>query len=104
MPELVHPLVRLESKVPGSWYNNVLATFSEFRGQGIASRLLALDEEKARAVRAPLLSVIVASWNESARRLYAKAGYVPFAREPAVPFPGFPHRGVWMLMVKPLGQ
>ncbi len=102
MPDLVQPLVLLESKVPGSWYVNVLATFPEFRRQGIASRLLAIADEKARAARAPSLSVIVASWNESAARLYEKAGYAPAAREPALPFPGRPHRGDWVLMVKPL--
>jgi ribosomal protein S18 acetylase RimI-like enzyme len=80
----------------------VLATFPEFRRQGIASRLLAIADEKARSARAPSLSVIVASWNESAARLYAKAGYAPSAREPALPFPGCPHEGDWVLMVKPL--
>lgn len=102
MPDLVRPLVLLESKVPGSWYVNILATFPEFRGQGIASRLLAIAEEKARAAQAPSLSVIVTSWNGNAARLYAKAGYTPDARGPALPFPGCPHKGDWVLMVKPL--
>ena len=35
IPELVRPLVLLEAKAPGSWYVNVLATFPEFRRQGI---------------------------------------------------------------------
>ncbi|MBM3544168.1 MAG: GNAT family N-acetyltransferase [Alphaproteobacteria bacterium] len=102
MPDLVRPLVLLESKVPGSWYVNILATFPEFRGQGIASRLLAIAEEKARAAQAPSLSVIVTSWNGNAARLYTKAGYTPDAREPALPFPGCLHKGDWVLMVKPL--
>lgn len=102
MPELVRPLVRLESKVPGSWYVNILATFPEFRRQGIADRLLAIAEEKARDERAPSLSVIVASWNETAVRLYSRAGYAPLAQERALPFPRCPHEGDWVLMVKPL--
>jgi len=102
-PEIVRPLVRLEAKAPGSWYVNVLATFPEFRRQGIGGRLLAIAEEKARAQNAPSLSVIVASWNEDARRLYARAGYAALAREPALPFPGCAHRGDWVLMVKRLG-
>jgi ribosomal protein S18 acetylase RimI-like enzyme len=102
MPEIVQPLVRLEAQVPGSWYVNVLATFPEFRRNGIAGRLLAIAEEKAREERAPSLSVIVASWNEDAARLYARAGYAARAREKALPFPGCPHTGDWVLMVRPL--
>jgi GNAT superfamily N-acetyltransferase len=104
MPDLVRPLVLLESKVPGSWYVNILATFPEFRGQGLASRLLAIAEEKARGLQAPALSVIVASWNGNAARLYTKASYAPEARESALPFPGCPHNGDWVLMVKPLAE
>ena len=102
MPELVQPLVRLEAQVPGSWYVNVLATFPEFRRDGIAGRLLAIADEKARELRAPSLSVIVASWNEDAARLYARAGYAASTSEKALPFPGCPHTGDWLLMVKPL--
>jgi hypothetical protein len=48
------------------------------------------------------LSVIVGSWNETAARLYRRAGYAARASEPAIPFPGSPHRGDWVLMVKTL--
>jgi ribosomal protein S18 acetylase RimI-like enzyme len=101
-PEIVRPLVRLEAQAPGSWYVNVLATFPEFRRRGIGARLLAIAEQKARAERARALSVIVARWNDPAARLYARAGYAPRARETALPFPGCPHRGDWVLMVRPL--
>jgi ribosomal protein S18 acetylase RimI-like enzyme len=101
-PEIVRPLVRLEARAPGSWYVNVLATFPEFRRQGIAGRLLEIAEQKAREQGAPSLSVIVASWNAPAARLYTSAGYAGLARETALPFPGCPHQGDWLLMVKPL--
>jgi ribosomal protein S18 acetylase RimI-like enzyme len=101
-PDIVRPLVRLEAKAPGSWYVNVLATFPEFRRQGIAGRLLEIAEEKAREAGAPSLSVIVASWNAPAARLYTSAGYAGLARETALPFPGCPHQGDWLLMVKPI--
>lgn len=101
-PEIVRPLVRLEAQVPGSWYVNVLATFHEFRRNGIAGGLLAIAEEKAREAGAASLSVIVASWNEEAARIYARAGYVARACETALPFPGCPHAGDWVLRVKPL--
>jgi hypothetical protein len=48
------------------------------------------------------LSVIVASWNEGAGRLYRSAGYSALASEPAILFPGCPHEGDWVLMVKSL--
>jgi ribosomal protein S18 acetylase RimI-like enzyme len=102
MPEFVRPLVRLEAKAPGSWYVNVLATFPEFCRQGIGARLLAIAEDEARQEGAPALSVIVGSWNDGAARLYAGAGYSPLAREPAVLFPGCPHQGDWVLMLRSL--
>ena len=52
LPEVVRPLVELESKAPGSWYINVVAAFPEFRGQGIGARLLALAEDHGRARKA----------------------------------------------------
>jgi ribosomal protein S18 acetylase RimI-like enzyme len=99
-PDIVRPLVRLEAKAPGSWYVNVLATFPEFRRRGIGARLLAIAAEKAREQGARSLSVIVGSWNDGAARLYGGAGYEPVAREKAILFPGCPHRGDWVLMVK----
>jgi ribosomal protein S18 acetylase RimI-like enzyme len=100
----VRPLVRLEARAPGSWYVNVLATFPEFRRRGIGVRLLAIAEEKAREQRARSLSVIVGSWNEPAARLYTSAGYAGLAREPANLFPGCPHQGDWVLMVRSLAD
>jgi ribosomal protein S18 acetylase RimI-like enzyme len=102
IPAIVQPLVKLEAKAPGSWYVNVLATFPEFRRQGIGARLLAIAEERAREERAPSLSVIVASWNAPAARLYTSAGYAGLARETALHYPGCPHQGDWVLMIKPL--
>lgn len=101
-PDIVRPLVRLEAKAPGSWYVNVLATFPEFRRQGIGAKLLAIAEDKAREQRAPGLSVIVGGWNQDAGKLYAGAGYHVLAREPAMLFPGCPHEGDWVLMVRSL--
>jgi ribosomal protein S18 acetylase RimI-like enzyme len=102
LPELVRPLVELEALAPGSWYVNVLATFPEFRRQGIGRKLLDLAETKAAEAGAPALSVIVAAENDRARRLYAGADYGPLATRPVFMFPGCPHGGNWLLMVKRL--
>lgn len=102
MPSHVHPLVRLEAQAPGSWYVNVLATFAEFRGQGIGAHLLAVAEEKARAAGANTMSIIVGSWNEGATRLYERAGYKTIASEAAILPRDFPRSGDWLLMIKSL--
>ncbi len=102
LPELVRPLVELEALAPGSWYVNVLATFPEFRRRGIARKLLDLAETKAAEAGAPSLSVIVAAENDRAMRLYASADYGPLATSPVFMFPGCPHGGNWVLMVKRL--
>jgi ribosomal protein S18 acetylase RimI-like enzyme len=102
VPEIARPLVRLEAKAPGSWYVNVLATFPEYRRQGLALRLLRLAEERARSSGAQALSVIVAAENERAARLYRRAGFAPAANEPAFVYPGAPCAGDWALMAKEL--
>ena len=101
-PPVVRPLVLLEAKARGSWYVNVLATFPEFRRCGVGIELLGIAEGKAREEGAHALSVIVAAENERAARLYAAAGYEALATEPIFAFPGCPHGGDWLLMVKPL--
>jgi ribosomal protein S18 acetylase RimI-like enzyme len=102
LPAHVQPLVRLESQAPGSWYVNVLATFPEYRGQGIGTKLLKIAEDKARATGANTMSIIVGSWNEGATRLYRRAGYQDIASEPAVLPPAFPQAGDWILLTRPL--
>ncbi len=102
LPDMVRPLVELEAKAPGSWYINVLAAFPEFRGQGIGRRLLDLAEERGRAQGAKAASMIVASENEGAMRLYDRIGYREIARAPVVEYPGCGHGGDWVLMVKPI--
>jgi len=102
VPDIVRPLIRLESQVPGSWYINVLATLTEFRGRGIGSRLLALAEQRAARAGAKMLSLIVADKNEGASLLYARTGYVEKTRAPIVTFPGFAHGGDWVLLTKPV--
>ena len=104
MPPIVHPLVRLEAKAPGSWYVNVLATFPEFRRRGIGAKLLAIAEDKAREEGAPALSVIVGGWNEAAAELYGRAGYAARASDKAILFPGCPYEGDWVLMVRSLSK
>jgi ribosomal protein S18 acetylase RimI-like enzyme len=102
VPEIVRPLVKLEAKAPGSWYVNVLATFPEFRRQGLGLKLLEHAGRQALRMGAPALSVIVADWNAAAKRLYDRAGYEQAASSPVFLYPGCPYEGHWVLMIKTL--
>jgi ribosomal protein S18 acetylase RimI-like enzyme len=101
-PPVVRPLLELESKVPGSWYVNAIATHEPFRGRGVASALMATSEDLARAAAATSLSLIVSSENRLAHGLYLKLGFEAVESRPLVPFPGGPNGGEWLLMVKSL--
>lgn len=102
VPNVVVPLIQLESQAPGSWYINGIATFDRYRGQGIASQLMAIAEQTARTEGCSELSLIVASDNIAAKKLYEKLGYTTIARKPMVAFTGWAHDGDWLLMVKPI--
>jgi ribosomal protein S18 acetylase RimI-like enzyme len=102
MPEAFRPLVRLEAKAPGTWYVNVIATFPEYRGQGLGARLLELTDDRTREAGASASSIIVGSWNAGAARLYSRCGYQVVAREPAILPEAYPQTGDWLLMTRPL--
>lgn len=101
-PEPVRPLVMLEAKAPGSWYINAIATFERYRGRGVASQLMADTEQRAVAADCESLSLIVASENIGARRLYEQLGYRAGDTLPVVRYPGCLHGGEWILMTKPV--
>ena len=101
-PGFLRPLVELEALAPGSWYVNALATFEAWRGRGVAGALL--DDTHARAAQAGCRSVslIVASTNEPAVRLYERFGYRAEHDRPVIPFGGCLHGGRWVLMCRPI--
>ncbi len=101
MTPFARDLTLLEAEAPGHWYVNVLATYPEFRGQGIGEALLAHADALGRAGAAKGMSIIVASENRGARRLYEKVGYREKASRPLVAFPGFKRGGDWVLLTKP---
>ena len=101
-PEIVRPLVQLEARVPGSWYLNALATYPEHQGRGVASRLIEDSVERARRLGCNLASLIVASENGQAKRLYEHLGFSGVASRPVIPYPGCLHGGDWILMTRPI--
>ena len=100
IPAVVRPLIELESLVPGSWYANALALLPDYRGRGLGSQLLGLARAFAEESGARQLSLIVASENTGACRLYERSGYRAVARRPVIDFPGATHGGAWILMVQ----
>ncbi len=101
-PAMIQPLIELEILAPSTWYINVLAAYSEQRGRGHGTRLLALAEDIARDLRLPAMSIIISSGNAGARRLYERTGYVETARRAIVKDGWDCDSDEWMLLVKPL--
>jgi ribosomal protein S18 acetylase RimI-like enzyme len=101
-PAMIRPLIELENLAPSTWYINVLAAYSEQRGRGHGTRLLALAEDLARAQGLSAMSLVVASGNAGARRLYERNGYVEVARRAIVKDGWDCDSDEWVLLVKPL--
>ena len=102
LPAMFRPLQELEDLAPATWYVNVLATYPEHRGRGLGMRLMALAEDLARAQGLSAMSLIVASGNAGARRLYERIGYAETARRDIVKDGWDCDSAEWVLMVKPL--
>ena len=100
LPAMVRPLVELEVLAPGTWYINAVAAYPEWRGQGVGKALMEDCEEAAVASGAGAISLIVASENTGAHRLYLRLGYRQKASLPLVTWPGGPAGGDWLLMVR----
>jgi ribosomal protein S18 acetylase RimI-like enzyme len=101
-PEVVRPLIGLESLAAGSWYINAVATAVPFRGRGVGTQLMERAQDLAERAGANELSLIVAAQNTVAKELYERLGYETAAARPGVL--GFPHSGDWILMKKAIGQ
>jgi ribosomal protein S18 acetylase RimI-like enzyme len=102
-PPLFRPLQELENQALESWYVNVLACYPEHRGKGIGSRLLGVADEIARSEGTGRMSVIVASNNVGARRLYERHGYEEKASLPCVREDWVTDTENWVLLMKQLG-
>jgi ribosomal protein S18 acetylase RimI-like enzyme len=100
MPPLFGPLQELENLALRSWYVNVLACYPRHRGKGHGTKLLELAEEIARDADLEMMSVIVASNNAGARRLYERLGYGEVARRPCVRNGWDTETDEWVLLTK----
>lgn len=98
------PLFELEARAPGSWYINALATLPEQYGHGVGRALMADTLTRAREAGCTQASLIVASENHRAMRVYQQLGFAATARLAVVPFATAKHGGEWVLMMRALGN
>lgn len=99
-PALFQPLQELENEALESWYVNVLACYPEHRGRGLGSQLLGLADQIASAEGLHRMSVIVASNNVGARRLYERNGYEEIATRPCLKEGWLTDTENWLLLTK----
>jgi len=99
-PPLIRQLMRLEAKVPGTWYINALATAPAYQRKQVATKLLANTHQRAKEHNCKMISLIVASQNTPARKLYEKTGFQPRANTPIIAPATSELKGEWLLMVK----
>jgi ribosomal protein S18 acetylase RimI-like enzyme len=97
--EMFRPLAELESEAAGRWYINVLAVYPEYRGHGIGNALLTHADAVGR-IAPKGMAIIVASQNESALKLYRRAGYGTVSRRRFTPPPGVGEEGDFLLLTK----
>lgn len=102
-PEIFVPLLELEAMAPGSWYLNVLATYEDFRGKGLASALLAHAERIAVSAGHDTISLIAEDTHEDALRLYSAKGFRQVARRPLVKGDWSVGATEWILFTKRVG-
>ncbi|MDJ0628299.1 MAG: GNAT family N-acetyltransferase [Rhodobacter sp.] len=100
LPAPIAPFVALERLSVDTWYINALATFRDFRGKGIGSRLLDAAEGLAAAGGLDVMSIQVYGQNTGAVRLYERHGYELAAKEPVRLHPAPPYYTGDVLLLK----
>lgn len=84
----------------GSYYIDAVAVYPEYRGRGIARRLMEEALAEAAAMGFDEVSLYVFAENRRAVRLYEFLGYREAAREPVVYHPDLKYGGDLLLMKK----
>jgi ribosomal protein S18 acetylase RimI-like enzyme len=99
-PQFIRPLIELEQCAPGSFYINMLATYSQYRNQMIGARLMDDADKQAAYTGCAIISVIVFGQNEGALRFYRRLGYAVTDRRPVVAHSCHPYTGDVVLLTK----
>lgn len=99
---VLRPLAELST--PGSFEIRGLAVYPDFRGRGIARRLIEAAADRVRAWGMSRLSVICFDANEEAMEFYRRHGFRESSRRPLTPHPALRYdSGDSVLLVRPAG-
>ena len=99
-PEFLQPLIELENQAPDSFYNNMLATYPQYRWRGIGSALMREAEHQAILAGCNEVSLQVFDENEEALRLYQNLGYSIVDHRAVIAHPCFKYTGQVLLLKK----
>jgi len=102
VPSFIRPMIELESEAAGSWYVNAVAVDPKAEGHGYGRTLMTIAERLGSDDGANEISLIVSAGNDRAIGLYSRLGYLERSRRRAIPAPGMPDHGDWILMFKVL--
>jgi ribosomal protein S18 acetylase RimI-like enzyme len=86
IPPYLVPLLALETRLPGFWSVVAVALYREFRGQGLAARLLDHAGKLANEAGARGLSIVVEDTNTPAIALYKQQGFAVHETMPWVAY------------------
>ena len=96
-PAMFRPMTELENLAPGCCLINLLATFSEYRGRGVGTALMAFAETR-RGKNG--LCLTVGNTNLTAQGLYRHLGFREISRRTVVKEDWDTPYTDWVLMVK----
>lgn len=102
LPEYYAPLLELESRAAGTFHMIAIAVFPDYRGRGIATKLLSTMERTAVLNGSTVMSIIAKGSNSLACGFYEANGYTVIAQCQAVPTPCFSTDDKWLLYQRPL--
>ena len=103
-PDYFAPLLELEGFAVGYWAVIGVALYPEFRGQGLARRLLVHAQGLARDARAHGLSLVVEGTNMSALSLYQNLGFTLRERRPWLPYGTRSGPSEWQLLTRDMSH
>lgn len=73
--ELMEPVGLIDETEPGEFYIDSLVVFEEYRGRGIATKLIETAKAKALSLNIEKLGLLVDRDNSNAAKLYTKLGF-----------------------------
>jgi ribosomal protein S18 acetylase RimI-like enzyme len=100
LPPYLEPLVTLENLVPGYWSIVAIAIYAEFRGKGLASKLLDHAVQLASQSGARGLSIVVEDSNTAAITLYKKKGFETAESLPWLAYGGRIGPNNWLMLTR----